>query len=270
MGLLSPDVELHDVDEDGTLTPYKPSLTATQQYLWEKHAEDVASVKALADGCPIILAHNGDMGHGAKYPHQLVFQAQADQVAICVANLEPWYRLPNLKTVRLLWGTSAHNFGEASLERIVSAQLRLAYPDVDTKTVRHSLLKPDGVRVDLAHHGPHPGSRTWLKGNSARYYLRDQMQKEINRRREPPRVYVRAHYHELIMETVRIRHDVGFYESDLVVVPSYCGLGDFAQQVTRSEYLITCGLIAIEIIGGKLHKIHAFWREQDLRTEEAL
>jgi hypothetical protein len=97
-----------------------------------------------------------------------------------------------------------------------------------------------------------------------------QDQKEINRGRRPARVYVRGHYHELMWVTERIRTDKDFYESDLIILPSYCGLSDFGQQVTKSEYLITSGMVALEIIGGELHKIHTFWREQDLRTEETL
>lgn len=177
LGLFNPDTEIHDVAEDGTPEPYKPKLTATQEYLWECYSGDVRDVRLLANGDPIILVHTGDMGHGSKYPHQLMFQAEADQAAICVKNFEPWYRLSNLKVVRLLWGTAAHNYGEASLERLVAAQLRALYPNVDTQTVRHSLLKPGGMLVDCAHHGPHPGSREWLKGNVARLYLRDRIKK---------------------------------------------------------------------------------------------
>jgi hypothetical protein len=58
--------------------------------------------------------------------------------------------------------------------------------------------------------------------------------------------------------------------TDGVLTPAYCGLSEFAQQATRSAYLIGCGLVALEVADGRLVDVHAMQRSVDLRREERL
>lgn len=271
LGLLNPAVTLYDEDEDGQPVPYTPALTATQKYLWRCYEDDKASVVDLAAGDPIIVILNGDICHGDKYPQQLVSTRRADQILIAAANMRPWLELNNVTTARLVQGTASHTFKEATAPIMATELLRAQFPGKDIATLRHGLATIGGVVIDYAHHGPTPGIRQWTHGNQLRYYLKSLMNDEIHRGRRPPRIVLRAHFHSLAWETVRMNTTSwGMVTSDIFVLPSYCGLSEYGQQATRSAYLINHGLIAYEIEGGRLQGIHPLCRTVDLRTEEEL
>ncbi|MEN6532616.1 MAG: hypothetical protein ABFD89_03075, partial [Bryobacteraceae bacterium] len=80
---------------------------------------------------------------------------------------------------------------------------------------------------------------------------------------------VRSHYHTYVRETVRV-HGVREVVTDVIVTPAYCGMTEYATQATRSGYLISCGLVVLEIVDGVLREIHPFVRSVDLRREEVL
>lgn len=269
LGLLNPATALPDEDEQGNVVYYQPALTATQRYLWPCFKEDVNSVVSLAAGAPIVVCHGGDLTHGKKYPQGLVSTRDADQFLIAAANMQPWMALPNLAAVRLYQGTGSHAFYEGTAAITVLNLLKAAYPKTDLGAARHGLIAIAGVTFDVAHHGPHPGSRKWLEGNVARFYLKDLMLTEILHGNQPARYVIRAHYHTLIWETVRIKQDGRWYESDLIILPSYSGLTEHGQQATRSKHLINNGLVAFEIEDGRA-VVHPFCRTTDLRTREEL
>jgi hypothetical protein len=270
LGLMPPDTVLYDEDEEGNLVPYKPRLTATQKYLWRCYEDDLDNVSALAGGDPIILIHDGDITHGLKYPSQLVGTREADQYIIACGNMRRALQLPNITALRLMQGTASHTFGEGTAPIIVARQLGAEYSDIDIKCPAHVLLDVDGVVFDVSHHGPGPGSRSWLAGNILRYYTRSIMLDELADGEKPPDVVMRAHFHTLVIETVRLITKRGIYTTEAFVLPSYCGLSEHGRQVTRSTYRISCGLVAIEIVGGKIAGVHPFWRINDLRTREKL
>jgi len=248
LGLMPPNLTLYDEAPDGTLAPYTPQQTAVQQWLWHCYCDDMAEVVALADDDPLTVIHNGDLTWGRKYATELVSTREANQYLIAVANLAPWLELPNLTAMRLSHGTGSHGFQEGTDVALVSELLRARYPDSDIGVCRHGLADVDGVLIDYAHHGPPPGSRNWLTGNNLRYYIRSLMTDEVMRGRTPPRVVLRAHYHTYQRETVRVPAGDGEAVTDGIITPAYCGLSEFAQQATRSAYLIGCGLVALEIV----------------------
>jgi len=168
-------------------------------------------------------------------------------------------------------GTAVHGW-EGSAEALIGKGLADLYPDVDTRTLYHAqlVLKGQGGEVvDCAHHGPFPGSRKWLTGNRARYYLRSAMLDEIVDGVTPPRVYARAHYHQWQRETVRVRSQGADVESDLVITPCYTGATDYTRKATRSIRKLDHGLVALEFEGG-LRAIYPFYEELDIRTREEL
>jgi len=230
----------------------------------------MAEVVALADDDPLTVIHNGDLTWGRKYATELVSTREANQYLIAVANLAPWLELPNLTALRLSHGTGSHGFQEGTDVALISELLRARFPGCDIGVCRHGLADVDGVLIDYAHHGPPPGSRAWLTGNNLRYYIRSLMMDELVRHRAVPRVVLRAHYHTYQRETVRVPSGAGEAVTDGVLTPAYCGLSEFAQQATRSAYLIGCGLVALEIEDGRLVDIHAMQRTVDLRREEKL
>lgn len=263
LGLMNPDVELTDENQDGDRTPYTPEPTAMQEYLWEMYTQDLNSVTELADGDPIIVSHGGDMCHGNKYPDQLVNTQLASQIIIAVANLQPVLSLPNLEALRIVEGTGAHGFGEGSAEALVCQQVKASHPNLDTLVLRHGKPTVQRVTLDYAHHGPGAGIREWTKGNQARYYLKSIVLSELAAGNAPPMVVLRGHVHEFVWETVRIRGK----EYHIIIAPPYCGMSEHGQQATRSKYEIHSGLIALDIEDDHV-TIHPFWRYKDMRTRE--
>jgi hypothetical protein len=265
-GLLNPNTTLYAEDEEGNPYPWQPELNASQRYLWELYTENIRKVEAWAAGDEVVVLHTGDECQGDKYKQLLVSTRLSDQIEIAYYNLLPWYDLPNLKAMRVVAGTQAHNFGEGSAAVLVAKLLAKEEPRVSTLPLYHGLLTVNGVVVDYAHHGPHPGSRDWLKGNVARYYLRDLMTREIKKRRRPPDLVLRGHFHTPVHEYLE---DCG-YASRLFILPSYCMIGDHGRQVTRSQYEITHGTLAFEIVDGRIVGEKRLYKTIDIRTKETL
>ncbi len=271
LGLLNPETVLYEENEVGDLIPYTPALTATQEYLWKAYTDDMAEVYVWANGDPLVLIHNGDATQGLRYIDHLVSTRLADQIEIGVMNLRPWFEHAGVTVARMTKGTGSHVLGEGSSEILIGQQLAALYPDVDVQVVYHGLLDVDGVELDYAHHGPYPGSRAWLKGNVARYDLRSLMLNELSAGKVPARVMLRSHYHEWIPpETLGMEFLGETYWSTLVLTPSYCGLGAHGHQATRSTARQTHGMVAIEVLDGRLGEIRPFKRTLDLRTKERL
>jgi len=275
LGVMNPDVLLHEPDETGAPVPWRPQPTGIQTYLWELLTEHVSAVRDLADGCPIILIHNGDLTHGDKHKAILVSNRIADQVLIATANFAPFLDLPNLQAIRLASGTPAHTFLFDTAPILVSELLCKAQPDLDVKVIQHGLLDMAGVLIDYAHHGPSTGIRRWTSGNQMRYYATSCVEEHLGWGRDIPRLILRAHYHNYRRETVYRQHvekDGRVVEkaTDIIITPSYSGLTEHGRQVTRSTHWLINGLVAIEIEGGRLQEAYPFCSMIDLRTKEAL
>lgn len=263
LALMNPDVVLFDEDETGTLVPYTPQPTASQKYLWKIYCEDIASVMKLAGGDPVLGVHNGDIAQGDKHPTLLVSDRMTDQLTIASWNLKPWMTYKNFEGWLIAVGTEAHNFGMGSAEIQVQKELAPLYPNKRIEVMYHGLLDVQGVKIDFAHHGPHPGSRSWLKGNMARFYLRDLMMREIMKKRRPPDLVWRAHRHEFVYEAMMQEE----YFSRLCLGPSYSMLNDYSVKMTQSIHELVHGLIAWEIIDGKAREPYPFLHKTDIRTE---
>ncbi|MBU2051268.1 MAG: hypothetical protein KKH61_20165 [Gammaproteobacteria bacterium] len=270
LGLLNPDTPL--MDEHAT--PYCPSLNTTQRYLYNLYLAHIEQVADLADGCPVILDVNGDITHGAHYAEHLSLVSVADQITAAAWDLCPWYTHPRIRLthVRIIVGTAAHSW-EGSAEPLVANQLSQMYPKIDTRPLYHLQQKftsQNDQVIDLAHHGPFPGSRKWLEGSIARRYLISAMMDEIVDGVAPPILYARAHYHQYVhVGPERIRQNGHDIESSLVITPSYSGIDDYVRQATRSKGKIDHGLVALEFNGG-LGEVYPFYQELDIRTKEEL
>jgi hypothetical protein len=265
LALLNPATVLYEENEAGEMKPYSPALTESQNYLWELYCGHVSESLRYADGCPLLVNVNGDICQGTKHPGHWVSNRLSDQVAIAVANLEPWFSYANLTHVRISIGTAAHNFGIGAAEMLVASHLAALYPQVDVRVANHGLLTYEGVTFDYAHHGPGKGIRNWLYGNMARFYLRDLMQRDIMAGRVPPRVVERAHAHVKVHEVL----ETGGHTSDLFVVPSYCMMDDYAVQVTKSIEGLTHGLLVHECEDGR-HAWQWLTKTLDVRMQESL
>jgi len=86
----------------------------------------------------------------------------------------------------------------------------------------------------------------------------------------PPDLTIRAHYHDFIMETLTKYHRGKYYTSRLNILPSYCILDDHARKVTKSVAKVRIGMVAYEIIDGKILDTYPLVERLDLRTKEKL
>ena len=266
LGLMNPAVTLYDETKDGELVPYQPEPTASQDYLWELYSGHVSKLREIAGADPVTVIHNGDLTHGNKHPSALVSDRMANQIIIGVSNLAPLMEIPNVKHTLIVAGTEAHNFGQGSSEILATEILRQKYPERDISVLYHGVVEVSGVIIDYSHHGPYPGSREWLRGNVVRLYLKDLMLREIINGRNPPALVLRGHYHQHVEEVVT----TGIYSSRLIVTPAYCMLGDYAHQAARSPDSVTNGMIAVEIVDGKIVEIHRLMKTVDIRTRKVI
>jgi hypothetical protein len=270
LGLMNPDTMLYRETEDGEVVEYQPDMTESQNYLWLLYTGYIDKIKQIANGDEIVLWCNGDITQGKRFMEQLVSTSMADQILIATDIFDPWIEIDNLKTVRLSIGTGVHVFGEGSSTMLVSRYLLGKRGDLNVKPLYHGYADIDGLRVDVAHHGPNQSSRKWLEGNLARYYTRDLVMRHIMGGENPPDLVLRAHYHQWMNEVVTVVGGETEYTTRFVMTPSFCMMGDHARQATRSAYKIDNGLAAFEIIDGKIVQVHRMVKTIDIRTKEKL
>lgn len=269
-GLCNPDTVIPDSTPDGEYYEYTPNLTATQKYLWDLRETNIRTLVEWTKDERLDYLHAGDQTQGNKYMSELVSTATHAQVFIAMANSDPILKLTNLNAARFVHGTQAHEFGEGTTGHLLQQMYAEKYPDKNIKLAWHYLLDFNGLTVDLAHHGPFPGSRSWLKGNVARYYLQSHMMAELLAGKEPPKLYLRGHYHEEVWETVRIKTNGKWHISTIMVIPSMCGMGVYGRQATRSAPKVTNGMVMIKHEDGNI--LDARWETKtlDIRTKEML
>lgn len=270
LGLMPPDVVLQEEDELGNSVPWTPRQSPTQAYLWRCFEEDLDDAKRLAGKMPIVVDVDGDLTHGTKYMEQLVSTRPADQPVIAVACLKRILQLPNITAMRVMTGTAAHEMAEGSLPIMAVRELQARYPKVNIAIRHHGLFDICGVSHDVAHHGPAPGIRNWLRGNVLRLYTLSLMQDNLDVGNEPPRVVIRGHRHTYKRETVRKETPLREYVTDAFLLASYSGLTHHGRQVAQSPAFIGNVLLALICEEGELVRVEAFRHFMDVRTKEKL
>jgi hypothetical protein len=267
LGLLNPDTVLIGETDDGDIYEWSPDLTETQRYLWHLYQQNIEEVCAFADGDEVIIFHNGDLTQGDRYGNLIPDITREDQRVIGFFNLLPLVSLPNVEKVRVITGTQVH-VPECSEARVAYRLRNDTHKDI--QAFHHARAKVSGVPFDVAHHGPYPGSRDWLKKNVAFYYLKDKVYEDRRLGITPARVYLRAHFHEYVPVYLEDIWEGIRYEYALTVLPSFSGMTRHARKVTRSDPTLTNGLVCYEIIDSCLTRIEPFIRTVDLRTEEEI
>jgi hypothetical protein len=264
-GLMDPDTTWQEITRSGEIVWYKPALNDIQIFLDLLYKSHIKRCFDLAGEDEVAPLFGGDITDGIKHadPDTLTMSV-ARQQAIALKLLYPWLECENVKRFRMAEGTSAHEFDGAGMAYMIAEYLKAKYPTKDIGVVQHGLIDIDGFTIDYAHHRASPGKRHWLKGNEARYYLRDIMNREIMQGRRPPDVVWGSHYHEPVIEELRVNG----HKSTLIITPSYSFPGAWTRQATKSVYEIANGMMVLEVIGGKLVDIHEYIERSDIRTRE--
>jgi hypothetical protein len=259
-GLLNPFTAL---TEQMTGAKYEPGLWENQKILWYKSwYPGWKDIVTWAGKDEIDLFLMGDLVQGYKHPSHWVSVDQNDEIKIAVSALHPVCQIPNLRRVQAVIGTEAHAGLQGSTEKTVIDLLAAKNPDKNIGISLQNTVTVDGLVFDLAHHGPPPGRRKWLEGNEARLYLRSAMMNEIIKHQKPPDIYIRAHHHVPIIETMHIN---GF-TSTIYLLPSLCTMDYHATKATQSQPYVTVGFRAQEITDGVVTGEREYYYTLDMRS----
>lgn len=267
LGLANPKTKLESI-ENGKVREFYPELSETQKLMWEVYEWGHQETIKLAGKDDIILIHDGDPTHGKASFLETMTTRLSDQILIALANFDVWMKHKNVKIVRFASGTGIHELGEGSSSIIITNTMRSKYPEKDIGVVYHGILSIDNFTIDYAHHGPSMGSRKWLEGNELRLYLRSIMMGEIMSGHNPPDLIIRGHYHTYRREFLEIGVNGKFLESWAMLLPGFTFKDDYTRRATKSEFKQTIGMIALEIVDGRLIKTIPLIKTFDIRTKE--
>lgn len=259
------DENWHYIIED-----YNPPMEPVQEMIWEQYIKSRDDFLEIAGKDPIFILHLAEVCEGTYYANSSMLLKKDEQVQIAVANMDPWRGIKNIKMVRILSGDRPHEFDEGAASRMVVDHLKQRFDDV--RGIDHGLLKiggDNGFKIDYAHQGPVPGSRKWLEGNSARWYLIDYMQRElIELGRDPADLVLRAHYHEPIEVRYSMKFNGGMKRSAIVICPSMKFPDAHAKKAIRNRFSAAIGMSMIEVVNNKILDFHHRFTTVDTRTRE--
>lgn len=264
VGLLNPETVLIKADDYGSVELWQPPRTKMNDWFWSVSCDCLDELVSYAGDDEIIIGHNGDIVNGDRYDGNIPDTTREDQRTIAKDNLRPFIALPNVHTTWLVTGTAVHV--------IESAEARIAHDlsketGKEIKTCHHGLFDFGQDEVEIAHHGPYPGSRDWLRGNVAFLHLKDRLYEERRHGGTPPRIYLYGHYHRRAYAADKDRWDGEVTHHELYVLPALSGLDDFSRKVARSPSKIQAGMIVLEFLDGKLNDIVEMISDLDLRTK---
>ena len=264
LGLLNPKTKLAGMNDSGEEIEWTPKLSATQRWLWRWYTKFIGQVVDLAGDDEIVVCHVGDITHGTRFGRLVPGIQPGDQVSIATWNLKPLTDLQNVKQVILVTGTEVHvpNSIEATISRIVRLETGKR-----VQTLHQGRVDLGREWLDVAHHGAHPGTRDWLRGNIATIYCKTRVYEDRRLGVVPAVLYARGHYHTLVHVTVNETWKGVDEIHHLLIVPSMSGPTRHSIKSTQSTPSLTVGMVALEVIDGRLHDIHKFKRERDIRVK---
>lgn len=253
LGLLAPGTLLPTdpttIGDDGKPIQHSYALTPVQHWLWGNFISDVNNLRSFVGKDRLFVIIAGDVCQGNKHRDELVSQRESDQILMAAYGLKPIMDLPQLEAMYIVKGTDAHDMLAGSLATLVAEQLRLTYPKKPVEVLYHPVLNVvDKFKIDVSHHGPHYGSRAWLKGNELGWYLRDILMTSLMNGETPPDILVRGHVHDyaLNIQTV-ITKESGSHLCVGMILPPYSVATSFARKVAKSPQHSTTGMIAMEL-----------------------
>lgn len=274
-GLVNPETKIPELDlsEDGTVVVIgtrNPELRPIQKRLWQWHTQDLENINKLANGDPVVWLEMGDLTQGNVFKDDLDETSLSGQYFTSKWNTMPLLDLPNVKAMYVVRGTGVHVWGEGSTETMLMGILKREYPDIKISITDHWSLNIDGFVLDVAHHGPGAGIRNWTRGNAFELYCKSILMDDIDLGNQVPNVVLRGHKHEFTYR--RVIHQVKnkIWDMPGFITPPYCFIGSHAQKVMNSPSFMGVGMLALEIVNGRLFDFHPFTHFVDLRARETV
>lgn len=272
VGLRNPETQIPDIEIDENdqvkVSWRTDELRPIQKTLWKWHEQWRGDIQKLAEGDPIIFIEMGDMTQGNVFKDDMEEVSLSGQYFISKWNMIPWMEMPSVKQVYITKGTGVHVWGEGATETMLTHYLREMYPKKKIEITNHWLLNADGFTLDVAHHGPGAGLRNWTRGNAFELYAKSVMMDDIDLGLPVPNVLLRGHKHEFIYR--RTIHQVKdkIWEMPAFITPPMCFIDSYATKVVNSPSFMGVGMLALEILDGRLHQWYPFTHYVDLRTRE--
>ena len=272
-GLLNPETEIPvlGVDEHGETVvedTFTPELRPFQRKLWQWHEVDRKAIGKLAGKDPIIFLEMGDLTQGNIFKDDLASTSLTQQMTISAYSMFPWLDMPQVRASYIVRGTGVHVWGEGSTETMLTQYLKTRYPKKKINITDHYLLDVGGLLVDIAHHGPGAGMRPWTRGNAFELYVKGILIDDIMAGRRPPDLVLRAHHHEFTPAHALSIVGDKFWQLPGYITPPMCFIGSHAQKVMMSPSRMSVGLLAFEIVNGKILQTLPMLHTIDLRTQE--
>ena len=272
-GLKNPATLLPVLDKDGNriVDKWKPvTLKPFQRHLWALHEKGRKGIEALAGTDPITFLEIGDLTTGTWILDDVGENNLSDQYFVARATITPWLDMPGVTGMYVAKGTGVHVWRKGSSEQILVHSLSKEYPNKPVKFGEHWTLDIAGVRLDVAHRGPSMGKRQWLRGNELRWYCQNILMDDVADGERPPDVILRGHFHTYTRAVATFQPPNAYYQATGIIMPTLSYLGEWALNATQSKSRLSLGLIALEVINGKLHDVHAFVEDWDLRKLEVV
>lgn len=263
MAPINPATRLEDLS---TGKAQRIGATAVSEMLWEPFGvEWPDEVRRIAGGRPIDIIDGGDPTQGNKHPEELYATSPAQQVEIARMQIDPWLRLPGVRSVLFTAGTGSHEFGEGAATQSLAAIVSSMYTKIGkVRSAYHYLATIGGLPFDIAHHGPSAGRSEWTRDNGARSYARGIMIDDLLDGKRPPAAILRGHIHVPLTTLVDVRDNWSW----MCVNPSMQYPNDYARKAARSPARFTFGVTVFDIRGGEIHgRPIRLWKTVDTRTE---
>jgi hypothetical protein len=269
-GLVMPETVYHDEGPEGELIEKKPTFTETQKLLLKIYDESRDGLKRLSRDDDVVVIHGGDLCHGLIHPEQLQTTRLSDQVIAGIDVLSSMLNIKNVRSMYLALGTDAHNGGEGSFELLAARALRDAYPDKTIKASSQWLLNVNGVRLDVAHHGPSGGIRYWTSGNALQWYIKSLVISDVMELgNEPVDAVLRYHFHTYTPVSHTYAYCKSWRDTLGFIHPPMCGMNYYGIKATKSRPVTHIGALILCIEDGRIVRVvDDFVHVLDRRTEE--
>lgn len=225
---------------------YERALTPIQEKLATQFALDIMKSKEMIEDTPVSIFVDGDLTSGNRFRSELVSTRDDDQLVIAERIILALLCVGDVVSLTFIRGTGVHNFGEGSSEMSMCRMVRALRPGIVTSMVNGFDGYISGVKFNIAHHGPTPGTKITTQGNSARNYLRTLMLDRLVKQLPVSDIVARAHYHGFAWETLRVVGNT----SHILILPPYCGMSEHAQKVTRDMGEGEVGVVVILVEDG--------------------